>query len=145
MAGMSVVVRSGGDRDGRAAQELPQVSGEFMWRVPQLAPCDPDDAPAGDCQRPVAGAILLEALAGAVCLVAIELDDEASRGPDEVALVRPDCRCDHVVGLRPRELVVREQREEEQLELALGDGATEFSGGEDLAQRPRASHPSATS
>jgi hypothetical protein len=80
--------------------------------------------PAGFSELPLAFRVALAVAQLLVELRAVGLDDDALRGPDEVASVAEDPRVD----LRLREAVVSEQLEEPLLELGPREGEAEIVG-----------------
>ena len=66
--------RTPGRATGRGSS---QVQGECFRLVVELAPGDPDDAPAGGSERAIARTIAFEGRPGAVRAAAVELDDQA--------------------------------------------------------------------
>jgi hypothetical protein len=83
----------------------------------QLSPGDAHDAPARRLEAAVAGAVGLEGVGGVVDLAAVELDDEAVRGPRAVdfQLVDADVRLGH------RKTGIDEEGLEALFELASDD------------------------
>src|SRR5215212_4003271 len=75
---VQVSVRAGILRPlNRIGQELPKIPDQGSGVVGQLLGGHPDRGPAGDAQQPVAFAIALERLDGAVRAASVELDDDA--------------------------------------------------------------------
>jgi len=72
-----------------------------------------------------------------MCPVAVELDDQARGGPDDVAQVILSVSRDEEVDERSRKARSVEKGEKVVFERAAGDGGAELLRGEDLAQRAR--------
>jgi hypothetical protein len=73
-------------RRRRLSEKGRDLRGDRVGLGRELAPGDADDPPAGDDERSVPGAVLLERLAGAVGGPAVHFDDEPLLGPDGIEL-----------------------------------------------------------
>jgi hypothetical protein len=93
--------------------------------VVELAPGDADHPPAGGLEAPVAGAVFLERLAGAVAGVAVELDDEVVVGPRAVGFDGVAVEVDGRVDAGAWELGFVEDLEEAGFEVAAGEGVAD--------------------
>jgi hypothetical protein len=92
---------------------------------------------AGGLEGAVAGAIVLEGVAGAVCGEAVELGDEAVRRPEAVDGPRSVGELDRGVDLRSREIVLVEEREKTELELVAGDRLADAAASQERSDRGR--------
>lgn len=110
-----------------------ELGGDSRGLVGEVAPGDADDAPAGGLEGSVAGAVVVERVAGGVACVAVELDDEARGAPQAVGLDPSVGELQGGVDLGPREAGVVDEREEAVLELAARHGGADAPVGEDLA------------
>src|SRR3954468_14245455 len=106
---------------GLARQEDAELRGDRLRVVDQLPPGDADDAPAGDDELPVPGAVRFEGLARAVRREAVALDDESLLGPGGVELAVVASAVDR----RARQVVGVEEGEEAALEDACRDGSSD--------------------
>jgi hypothetical protein len=89
----------------------------------ELAPRDPQDAPALGVEGAVAGAVALERGSRRMGLVAVELDDEALPAPGEVGFdLRRLVEVDLLVDEWPGEALGFEERQEAAFELASAGG-----------------------
>src|SRR5918999_2742694 len=101
-----------------SGQQAPDVPCDLARRMLQLQVGDRHAAPAGRLEHAALLAVALEGGACAVDLPAVDLDDHALSSPDAV-----DLEALHVnVGLRTLEARAVGERNEELLEVALGEG-----------------------
>src|SRR3954462_5782195 len=100
-------------RSGSAVhEERPQISGNRLRFVSQLAPGDVGNRVAGDDEGAVASAVVAEGRAGVVALPPVELDDAVGAGPVAVDLIVLAAEGDPVVEARQWQAVPAEEGRE---------------------------------
>jgi len=108
--------------------------GDVPWVLADLAPGEADHLKAGEEQRGVAPAVLVEGGRSQVRRGAVGLGDEPRLAPEEIDLVAGDRRVD----LGSRKPGLRDEGEEALLEFASGDVRVgEGEGREGLSARER--------
>ena len=112
---------------------MAELAGQLFGFAVQAAVGDADGAVAGDEMAGVAEPVALECVVVAVVFAAVELDDQAGGGPEDVDLVVKD----EDVGGRRRQAVLLAEGSEPLLERGSGFGRGSELGKEatDRAQR----------
>src|SRR3954471_14102623 len=112
----------GGGSTARACQEVPYRRDHLLGAVFELFVCETDGVPAGEAEQPIAAAVARERAGSLeVGAAAVQLHDQARRPPDAVHIDLLTRNGDVHVQLRPGDVGLVHEGEEQLLELAAGE------------------------